>query len=260
MTTNSIPQHVAIIMDGNGRWAKSHNLSRTQGHIEGVRRVEEIIDCAAKLGVKVLTLYTFSTENWRRPTAEVSMLMHILTTVLREKINKLKRDNTRFQMIGRREGVPEPVLKALDNVVVGTKDNSGLILNLAFNYGSRLEILDAIQKIASDVSLGRLKPLEITEELISNELYTHGLPDPDLLIRTSGEKRLSNFLLWQCSYAEFYFTEKFWPDFNEAEFQKAIVSKENGDTETLKRKRRDESGPVFKFNDHDFDRDFRDLV
>jgi undecaprenyl diphosphate synthase len=222
MIINNIPQHVAIIMDGNGRWAQSRNLPRTHGHIEGVRRVQEIVDSAAKLGVKVLTLYTFSTENWHRPNAEVSLLMNILTTVLREKINKLKKDNTRFQIIGRRQGVPDPVLNALDTVVSETKNNTGLILNLAFNYGSRLEILDAIQQIVRDVSLGRLNVDAITEEVVSDALYTRGLPDPDLLIRTSGEKRLSNFLLWQCSYTEFYFTDKLWPDFNDQEFYRAI--------------------------------------
>ncbi len=222
-----LPQHVAIIMDGNGRWAKSHNLPRTSGHIEGVRRVEEIIIAASKMGIKVLTLFTFSTENWRRPQNEISVLMQTLIDILNKKVGKLNEYNMRFQMIGRLQGIPPDVLKTIENTTEKTKTNTGMILNMAFNYGARLEIVDAVREIASKVKQGQLNIEEITEDSISERLYTKGLPDPDLLVRTSGEQRVSNFLLWQCSYAEFYFTEKFWPEFNEQELRKAIFDFQN---------------------------------
>ncbi len=217
-----IPQHIAIILDGNGRWAKRRNLPRTQGHIEGVKRVEEIVDAAQATGVKVLTLYTFSTENWSRPAAEVSMLMDLLTAVLSRKIDKLQKNNLRFQTIGRTDKIPDSVLKMIHDVSERTRDNTGLIINLAFNYGSRTEIVDAFQDIVRKVKSNEISIEDINETMVGQHLYTKNLPDPDLLIRTSGEKRISNFLLWQLSYAEFYFTDKCWPDFNTNEFQKAI--------------------------------------
>lgn len=219
---NKLPEHVAIIMDGNGRWAKSRNLSRTQGHAEGIKRVEEIVNAASRRGIKVLTLYTFSTENWNRPEHEVNVLMGMLTAVLTSKIKKLQGDNIKFQMIGRKDRVPESVQQAINRMTEETKNSTGLILNMAFNYGSRLEIIDGFKKIVSDVIDGKLKTDDINEEVVSRSLYTNLLPDPELLIRTSGERRISNFLLWQLSYAEFYFTDKNWPDFNEDEFQKAL--------------------------------------
>ena len=222
MVDLSLPRHVAIILDGNGRWAKSKNLPRSQGHVEGVKRVEEIVEAARQMGIEVLTLYTFSTENWARPPSEVTMIMKIFCAVLDEKIKKLLKDNIRFRSIGRREGVPAEVLERIDRASELTQNNTGLIVNIAFNYGSRLEIVDAIKDIAAAVKQGRLQPSEINEELINNVLYTKGLPDPDLLIRTSGEKRISNFLLWQLSYAELYFTDKYWPQFDKEEFKKAI--------------------------------------
>jgi len=222
-----LPQHVAIILDGNGRWAESHNLLRAKGHIEGVKRVEEIIDLSSELSIKVLTLFTFSTENWNRPDTEVTLIMKILTAVLERKMNKLINMNIKFQTIGRRERVPAFVLKAMDSVIERTKDNTGLIVNLAFNYGSRLEIVDAIKNIAREVKDGALEIERIDEETVSSNLYTHNLPDPDLLIRTSGELRISNFLLWQLSYAEFYFTDKYWPDFTDSEFKKALINFQN---------------------------------
>ncbi len=222
-----IPQHVAIIMDGNGRWAQQQNLSRTQGHIAGVKRVEDIIDYAQEIGIKVLTLYTFSSENWNRPTNEVSTIMNIVTAVLNRKTKKLKGDNMRFGMIGREDGLPESALNAIKMVINETSKNTGLLINLAFNYGARQEILDAIKSISQSVKDGKLTTDDITEELFSRSLYTKDLPDPDLLIRTSGEKRISNFLLWQLSYAEFYFTEKFWPDFDIAEFENALMDYQN---------------------------------
>jgi len=223
MEDNHLPKHVAIIMDGNGRWARQRHLPRTHGHLEGVKRVEETISAAREMGIKVLTLYTFSTENWSRPENEVSMLMETLINVLNRNITRLCEGNIRFQFIGRRNGIPEKVLKTIDSAMELTKNNKVLILNLAFNYGGRLEIIDAVRKIAGAVKDSRLRVDEIDEGVISEALYTQGLPDPDLLIRTSGEKRISNFLLWQLSYAEFYFTDKYWPEFNKDEFQKAIL-------------------------------------
>jgi len=227
MEDNHLPKHVAIIMDGNGRWARQRHLPRTHGHLEGVKRVEEIISAAREIGIKVLTLYTFSTENWSRPENEVSMLMETLINVLNRNITRLCEGNIRFQFIGRRDGIPEKVLRTIDSAMELTKNNKVLILNLAFNYGGRLEIIDAVRKIASAVKDSRLRVDEIDEGVISEALYTQGLPDPDLLIRTSGEKRISNFLLWQLSYAEFYFTDKYWPEFSKDEFQKAILDFKN---------------------------------
>ncbi len=224
---SKMPKHVAIIMDGNGRWAQNRNLPRTSGHMEGIKRVEEIIDVAAELRIKALTLFTFSTENWQRPAGEVSILMRTMSDVLRSKVDKLNRNNTRFQMIGRREGIPPEVWDSIHSTTDKTKSNTGMVLNMAFNYGARLEIVDAIKSIIRDVKQGALEIDDISEDTVSRALYTHGLPDPDLLIRTSGEQRISNFLLWQLSYAEFYFTDKCWPDFNRAEFEKAIMEYQN---------------------------------
>lgn len=217
-----VPRHIAIIMDGNGRWAESRKLPRTHGHLEGVRRVADIMEVASNKGVEVLTLYAFSTENWARPDQEVSMLMKMFIEAIKLKLNDLHRQNIKFQTLGRREGVPEPVSKAFQHGITLTQNNTGMVLNIAFNYGSRLEILDAVRSISLKVKEGQLDPKDIDELTISNHLYTYGLPDPDLLIRTSGEKRISNFLLWQLSYAELYFTEKCWPEFTIEEFDKAL--------------------------------------
>lgn len=227
MTDKKVPQHVAIILDGNGRWAKSRRLPRTQGHLEGVKRVDEAIETCMKMGIKVLTIYVFSTENWNRPKNEVSMLIHTLIAVLNRKVKKMHEAGVRLQFIGRRQGVPDQVTKGFEDATQLTKDNTRLTVNVAFNYGGRTEILDAIGKIYQDIKAGTLREDQVNEQLLSDYLYTRGLPDPDLLIRTSGEKRISNFLLWQLSYAEFYFTEKFWPDFDEAEFRKAIEDFQN---------------------------------
>ena len=222
-----IPEHIAIILDGNGRWAEKQSLARAKGHVEGVKRVEELMDEARHLGVKCLTLYTFSTENWKRPRTEVSLIMNILDAVLVQKLKKLCQDNIRFQIVGKLARVPEPVLSTMQNAIEETKNNDGLILNLAFNYGSRAEIVDAVKTIAQQVKEGEVAVDDISEQLVSDSLYTKGLPDPDLLIRTSGELRISNFLLWQLSYAEFYFSDKFWPEFDKAEFHKAIIDFQN---------------------------------
>lgn len=218
-----IPRHIAIIMDGNGRWAEERSLPRAKGHIEGVRRVEDIIDASQEIGIQVITLFTFSTENWDRPDREVSLIMSILTAVLERKFEKLKKDNIQLRMIGQMERIPRAVLETITRVIDQTKDNTGLIVNLAFNYGSRQEMIDAIKHICQSVQAGTLDPENICEDTINQALYTRGLPDPDLLIRTSGEQRISNFLLWQLSYAEFYFSNKFWPDFDREEFKKAIL-------------------------------------
>ena len=218
-----VPRHVAIIMDGNGRWAERQSLPRAMGHIEGVRRVEEIIDAAQEIGIEVVTLFTFSTENWDRPENEVSVIMNILTAVLDRKLQKLKNDNIRLRMIGQKERVPKTLYETIAKVIDETRNNTGLIVNLAFNYGSRVEIINAVKSIAKSVQSGQLSIEDICEDTISQSLYTNGLPDPDLLIRTSGEQRISNFLLWQLSYAEFYFTKKLWPDFTAEEFKKAIL-------------------------------------
>ncbi len=219
-----IPQHIAIIMDGNGRWAKVRGLVRTQGHIEGVKRVDEIVEFAAKRGIKVLTLFTFSTENWTRPETEVSMLMQTLVSVLSQKLRKLHENNVRFRMSGRRKGAPKSVLDVFDKAAEYTKNNTGLTLNIAFNYGGRQEILDAVQLFGADLLSGKVSLEDLDDAKFSGYLYTAGLSDPDLLIRTSGEMRISNFLLWQLSYAEFYFTSKFWPEFTTEELDKAIES------------------------------------
>jgi len=214
--------HIAIIMDGNGRWAKKRNLPRTHGHIEGVKRVEEIVQAASEMGIKVLTLYAFSTENWTRPEDEVSMLMRTLISVLNKKIRRLNKANIKLQFIGRKEGIPKAVLKTIDSATQLTKNNTGMILNVAFNYGGRIEILDAVKKIATEVNERKIKVSNINEDVFNEALYTKGLPDPDLLIRTSGEQRLSGFLIWQSAYSELVFMDVFWPEFRKIDFMRAI--------------------------------------
>ncbi len=218
-----LPNHVAIIMDGNGRWAQNRNLPRSSGHIEGVKRVEEIVYFAQDQGIKFLTLFTFSTENWNRPENEVSMLMTTLITVINRKIKELNEKNIRLQFLGKRQGIPQSVLDTINSASELTRKNTDLTLNMAFNYGGRLEILEGVKNIAQAVKENQLDVNAITEEMLSQSLYTKGMPDPDLLIRTSGEKRISNFLLWQLSYAEFYFTDTLWPDFDKNEFLKALL-------------------------------------
>ncbi len=224
MDKDQLPRHIAIIMDGNGRWAKARGLSRPQGHLEGVKRVEEIIRTASDMGIGFLTIYAFSTENWSRPQDEVGMIMRTFIMVLGQKANELGKKGVRINFLGRRQGVPQEVLKAMDDAARLTMNNKGMTLNIAFNYGARAEIIDAIKSITSQVAAGKIKSDDIDEKLISAHLYTKDQPDPDLLIRTSGEERISNFLLWQLSYAELYFTDKCWPEFNEEEFLKALNS------------------------------------
>ncbi len=224
MDKNQLPRHVAIIMDGNGRWAQARGMSRTQGHLEGVKRVEEIIKAARDKGIEFLTIYAFSTENWSRPQDEVSMIMRTFIMLLGQKAKELGVNGVRINFIGRRQEVPPEVLKAMDQAALITMNNTTMTLNIAFNYGARAEIVDAVKSIFAQAREGKIKADDIDEKLISSHLYTKGQPDPDLLIRTSGEERISNFLLWQLSYAELYFTDKCWPEFNEEEFSKALAS------------------------------------
>lgn len=216
-----IPQHVAIIMDGNGRWAKMRGLPKLAGHRQGVRVAEDVIEVAAQLGIKVLTLYTFSSENWKRPRIEIDALFGLLNEHLDKEEGRLNKNNIRMRVIGRLEGLPSSIQEKLKNIMESTRSNTGLILNLALNYGGRSEIVDAVRKIGRDVADGLLKTDDIDEDTIARYLYTSGLPDPDLLIRTSGECRVSNFLIWQISYAEIYVTQKLWPDFTKEDLEAA---------------------------------------
>jgi len=217
-----LPQHVAIIMDGNGRWARRQGLPRFAGHRAGARVVRTIVEECARLGLRQLTLYSFSVENWKRPADEVNLLMNLYVEYLISQRPLLIDNNIRFVQIGRRAGLPQPVLDELDRTLALTAHHTGMTLCLAINYGARLEITDAVQAIARAVQTGALAPADITAQTISDHLYTAGMPDPDLLIRTAGEMRVSNYLLWQISYAEFYVTGVYWPDFSIAELHKAF--------------------------------------
>ena len=220
----NVPGHVAIIMDGNGRWAKSRHLSRVEGHREGINSVREIVKAAAEVDVKYLTLYTFSTENWNRPRTEVAALMRLLLKTIRAEVNELNKNNVRLMTIGNLNDLPIPARLAMEHAIGILKNNTGLNLNLALSYSSRSEIVDAMKRVATEVQNGRLHPDDIDEETISEKLYTAEIPDPDLLIRTSGELRISNFLLWQLAYTEIYVSEVFWPDFRKFEFFQAIAA------------------------------------
>ena len=217
---NRIPAHIAIIMDGNGRWAKQQGHARTFGHQAGAETVHVIAEEAARLGVKYLTLYTFSTENWNRPVDEVAALMSLLMDSIEEET--FMKNNISFRIIGETEKLPENVLARLNKCIERTSKNTGMCLTLALSYSSKWEITEAVKKIAREVKEGSLSPEEITDQTIDRCLATHYMPDPDLLIRTGGEIRLSNYLLWQCAYAELYFCDTFWPDFREEELRKAI--------------------------------------
>jgi undecaprenyl diphosphate synthase len=219
-----IPAHIAIIMDGNGRWAKRRGLPRIAGHKSGVATVRSVVEDCANLGVKALTLYAFSAENWKRPRAEVDMLWRLLRYYLRHEVEDLQRNNIRLQSSGHVEALPERAYEELLAVERATARNQGMRLNLAINYSARIELVDAVNAILDQARIeGRLSNLTIDEKAISRHLYTAGLPDPDLLIRTSGEMRVSNFLLWQIAYAELYVTDTLWPDFNRTELLRAIV-------------------------------------
>lgn len=222
--TASAPRHIAVIMDGNGRWATERSLPRTAGHEAGADSVREIVRAAGQLGVEYLTLYSFSTENWGRPEDEVDALMALLARYLLEEREELMHNRVRLRGIGQLDRLPETVRRLLTEATRLTAHNDGLLLTLALSYGSRAEIVDAVRQIASDVASGALPPGEITEGHITDRLYTAGIPDPDLLIRTSGELRLSNFLLWQLAYAELYVTDIYWPDFRRPHLEVAIAA------------------------------------
>jgi undecaprenyl diphosphate synthase len=217
-----VPYHVAIIMDGNGRWAKKRGLPRIAGHHAGMKTVKKITIAADEIGVKILTLYAFSTENWSRPQDEIDYLMKLPQQFLLLELKELIEKNVQVRVIGWREGLPDYTLQALDEAIEKTKHNTGLILNFALNYGSRKEMLESMKLIFEDIKAGTVQLEQLDEELYSKYLQTNGLPDPDLLIRTSGEQRLSNFMLWQLAYTEFYFTPSYWPDFSNEHFFQAI--------------------------------------
>ncbi len=217
-----LPRHIAIIMDGDRRWAVQHDLPKTEGHRLARESVRDVVRACGELGVEVLTLYSFSTENWSRPKTEVQTLMTLLRESLKDEIPELHKNNVRLNAIGRIDGLPKTVQLALKRGITKTADNSGLLLNLALNYGGRSELVDAFRRLADRVATGTLRPEDIDEELISNSLYTGGIPDPDLLIRPSGEMRLSNFLPWQMVYTEIWFTQVYWPDFRRQHLYEAV--------------------------------------
>ena len=222
---NRIPRHIAIIMDGNGRWAKARGLDRSMGHQQGVETVREITTAASRLGVRFLTLYTFSTENWNRPAAEVAALMSLILTAMEEEL--FMRNNVRLQVIGEIERLPQEVREAILGLVERTSRNTGMTMVIALSYSSKWEIVRAVRDIASRVQQGQLSLNDICEQTIDQALATSFMPDPELLIRTGGELRLSNYLLWQCAYSELYFCDTFWPDFNTRSLCEALVDYQN---------------------------------
>lgn len=222
IVSRPLPRHVAVIMDGNGRWATQRGLPRVAGHSEGVTAVRNVVRAAGELGIDFLTLYAFSSENWNRPRHEVSTLMSLLERSIDRELPELMARNVQFRVIGRRDGVPAAVRRRIEHVVLATSANTGLTLLMAFNYGGRDELIDACRSLARDVEAGRLRAEEIDEVRVSRALYTDGVPDPDLLIRTSGEMRVSNFLLWQIAYTELWVTPTLWPEFGARDLYLAI--------------------------------------
>ncbi|HLT94586.1 MAG TPA: isoprenyl transferase [Membranihabitans sp.] len=222
-----LPTHVAIIMDGNGRWARKHGKPRVFGHKNGVQAVREVSEAAAEIGIKYLTLYAFSTENWSRPQREVSALMGLLVETIHREMNTLNKNNIRLRAIGELERLPPKTYEALLEGIEKTKDNKRMDLTLALNYSSRWEMTECVRAIAQDVQTNKINSSDISESMISDYLATRFMPDPEFLIRTSGEKRLSNFLLWQCAYTEFYFCQKMWPEFKKEDFYTAIQEFQN---------------------------------
>ncbi len=220
----NLPRHVAIIMDGNGRWAQARGLDRSEGHSEGVKTVRRITEAASRAGIEYLTLYTFSTENWNRPQAEVDALMHLIVIAIERETPDLIKNNVRLQMIGDKSRMPDEALHRLERCIEETSKGTGLTLVLAISYSSRWEIVEACKRIASEVSEGIMSLDKIDDKIVASHLSTAGMPDPDLLIRTGGDMRVSNFLLWQIAYSELYVTSTYWPDFSEEDFQEAITS------------------------------------
>lgn len=217
-----IPAHVAVIMDGNGRWATSRGKVRTEGHVEGVKALRRVVASAVNLGIPYLTVFSFSSENWRRPRAEVNFIFGLLHRFVASDLATLMRNNVRVRIIGMREGLDDGLRRVIDDVEQRTSENTGLELLVAFNYGGKAEIAEATRRIARDVAAGKLKPEEITEQTIAAALYTQGIPDPDVIIRTSGEQRISNFLIWQGAYSELVFVKEHWPDFDESTLIRAL--------------------------------------
>lgn len=227
ISLNKVPHHIAIIMDGNGRWAQEKGEQRVYGHAHGVQAVKSTVEAAIESGVKVLTLYAFSTENWLRPKQEVNALLELFVSTTLKELEGLISNGIRLMSIGDKDHLPENCRKVLSEAVEKTKNNTRLILNLAISYSAKHEITQAVKNIAAQCVEGTINPQDIDENTITKNLYTADIPDPDLLIRTSGEQRLSNFLLWQLAYSEFYFTETFWPDFNKSNFYQAIFAYQN---------------------------------
>ncbi len=219
-----IPRHIAVIMDGNGRWASQQGFPRIEGHRRGVASVRRTTEECTRLGIEQLTLYCLSSENWKRPPQELDFLMHLLQQYMIEERSTIMRQNVQVAIIGRREGIPDEVLREIDKTVELSRDNTGLRLCLAINYGGRAELADAVRRIAEEVKAGHLEPKDLDEQTLDSHLYTAGMPEPDLLIRTAGEMRLSNFLLWQVSYAEIWVTDHCWPEFDEPLLHEAIRS------------------------------------
>ncbi len=224
INSNFLPKHVAIIMDGNGRWAKKQGFKRVLGHRKGVEAVRQALEAATELGIKTLTLFAFSTENWNRPKYEIDTLMNLLVSSLKKELPTFQKNNVKLQTIGNINKLPKKARKELNESIESTKNNTKITLNLALNYGAREEIVNAIRSISKKIVNNDFEIEEIDENTINSHLYTFNLPDVDFLIRTSGEKRISNFLLWQIAYAELYFTDVLWPDFNKEEFYEAILN------------------------------------
>lgn len=224
-----IPSHVSIIMDGNGRWAKARGLERSEGHVAGVDSLREAVTTSVRLGLDVLSAYAFSTENWRRPRREVDLLMHLFATTLVKELPLFRQENVRLRFFGDLTALPQDTYDVFQQGLKETRNNDGMTFALAVNYGSRAELVRAVRSLAEDARAGRVLPQDIDEDAVSRRLYTRDLPDPDLLIRTSGELRLSNYLLWQLAYTELYVSERLWPDFDRWEFLRAICSYQKRD-------------------------------
>jgi undecaprenyl diphosphate synthase len=224
-----IPAHIGVIMDGNGRWAQARGKPRTEGHVAGVKALRQLVESCINQGVDYLTVFSFSSENWTRPKDEISFIFGLLRRFVASDLEKLHRNNVRVRIIGSREGLDESLRRLVAEVEATTAMNTGLKLQVAFNYGGKAEITEAVRLIAAQVADGRIKPQDITEGMIGRFLYTSGLPDPDIIIRTSGEQRVSNFLLWQGAYSELVFVEENWPDFNEASFRRVLEDYSNRD-------------------------------
>ena len=220
--TTNVPRHLAVILDGNGRWAKKKGMPRNYGHAQGSKNVEDMCEIVYHMGIEYFTVYAFSTENWNRPDDEVAALMRLLRDYMKNCIKRASKNNMKVRVIGDKFRLAEDIRLSIEELEEATRENTGLKFTIAINYGSRDEIIRAVKKIGEKIAAGTLVPQEITEELIAGELDTAGMPDPDLLIRTSGEQRISNFLLWQLAYTEFYFTPVYWPDFNKEELEKAV--------------------------------------